>query len=87
MQVLKMFLAESFTVGILGSICGILFGIFYIQFADYIMDVLNLSLKMYYEWEIFIIIFACGILLSIIASISPALKTAKQNIIEGIKYE
>lgn len=62
------------------------FGI--INITPYLVEATsNLLLPMHYFIKTFSIAFILGIIIMIIASIGPALKSSKLNIIDSIKYE
>ncbi len=86
-QTLKMILIESLTGGIIGGTIGILAGTLLIFIVPFIMKAINQVVPIHYSAREYGIVFIAGIVITIVASINPALKFSKQNIIEAIKYE
>ncbi|MBU3143448.1 ABC transporter permease [Clostridium sp. CF012] len=87
-QNIKILFIESFTGGAIGGVVGILSSILLVSISQYLMDAtLNVLIPMHYSVKTFSVAFILGILVMIIASIGPASKSSKLNIIEAIKYE
>ncbi|HBE79429.1 MAG TPA: hypothetical protein DDW65_16890, partial [Firmicutes bacterium] len=86
-QSLKMIFIESFSGGLIGGIVGVMAGLLLISLVPYVMKSLNIPIPMHYSWLQFLFALIAGIMITIIASISPAFQSAKLNIIETIKYE
>jgi putative ABC transport system permease protein len=86
-QTLKMILIEALTGGIIGGTVGILAGTLLILIVPFVMRAINQVVPIHYSVQEYIIAFGAGIIITLVASISPALKFSKQNIIEAIKYE
>jgi putative ABC transport system permease protein len=87
-QNIKILFIESLTGGAIGGITGILSSILIISTAPYfIYATINVHLPMYYSMKTFVTALIMGIFITIIASIGPASKSSKLNIIEAIKYE
>jgi len=53
----------------------------------YILEGMNLPIEIHLNTSLFIYALIGGIAITILASISPALKSSKMNIMEAIKYE
>jgi putative ABC transport system permease protein len=51
------------------------------------MQTIGVPLAIHYKSDLFAASLFTGIIISVIASVSPALKTTKLDIIESIKYE
>ncbi|HOJ78697.1 MAG TPA: FtsX-like permease family protein [Bacillota bacterium] len=86
-QTLKIIMIESFTGGIIGSTTGIITGTLLIHLVPFILKAMGFKIPMQYSVKEYLIAFVAGILITVAASISPALKSSKLNIIEAIKYE
>ena len=86
-QTLKMILVEALTGGCIGGIVGVLGGILMLRSVPQLMQTINVPIALHYSIMFFINALLGGITISVLASISPALKTSKLNIIEAIKYE
>lgn len=86
-QITKMIFIESFTSGMLGGIIGVLAGLIMIDILPQITMAINSPLKVQYSTMLFLNSLVSGIIITIVASISPAFKSVKLNIIKAIKYE
>jgi len=87
-QNIKVLFIESLTGGVIGGVTGILSSILLINIIPYIAySSSNFLIPMHYSAKTFAIAFILGIIVMIIASIGPASKSSKLNIIEAIKYE
>ena len=86
-QTLKMILIESLTGGVIGGVIGILAGTLLIYIIPFVMRAINQVVPIHYSLKQYGIVFIAGILITVAASINPALKFSRQNIIEAIKYE
>ena len=86
-QTLKMIFVEALTGGFIGAIVGIIGAMFMLLIIPRLMQTIGVPLLIHYKFELFAISLFTGIIISVIASISPALKTTKLDIIESIKYE
>lgn len=86
-QIVKMLFIESLTGGIIGGIAGMASGYFLIMNIGYILKGMKLPIEIHLNTSLFIYALIGGILITVIASISPALKSSKMNIMETIKYE
>lgn len=101
-SIIKSFFLTGFTIGFLATITGIFIGILFSLYIEQIRNVLSLLFnveifpsdiyfldKMPSEINTFSIItvFFLSIFMTAIASLIPALKISKMNIIRAIKYE
>lgn len=86
-QIRNMVLIESFTGGLAGGILGLLGGLVLIHNMPYLTKVIVAQITMHYQLSMFISYFIGGLVVMILASIAPAYKSSKLNIIESIKYE
>lgn len=86
-QIVKMMFIEALSGGIVGGAIGVLAGILTISVVPYIMKAMDQSIPISYTIESFILAFILGIIITLLASISPAARSSKLNIIESIKYE
>jgi len=86
-QTLKMIMIEALTGGCIGGIAGIVGGILMLSTVPHLMQAIDVPLALHYTWSFFINSLIGGIIIALLASISPASKTSKLNIIEAIKYE
>ncbi|KPU45668.1 macrolide export ATP-binding/permease protein MacB [Oxobacter pfennigii] len=88
-QIIKMIFVESLTGGLIGGIAGIGSGILLILFVpnSHVIKEVAAPIPMHYSLSIFIYSLLSGMVITLIASIGPAVKSSKLNIIESIKYE
>lgn len=86
-QTLKMIFVEALTGGCIGSIVGIIGAMLMLQIVPRLMQSIGVPLAIHYKFSLFVSSLIAGIIISVIASISPALKTSRLDIIESIKYE
>lgn len=83
----KMLYIESMSGGLVGGLMGLLGGIIFVFLVGYVMQSMNLPVKMHINPMLLIQSFVGGIVVSVIASISPVIRSSKMEIIEAIKYE
>lgn len=86
-QTVKMIFIEALSGGIVGGITGIFAGFFLIWVIPYVLKAINLSVPISYPYGSVSNYIAAGVIITIAASISPALKSSRINIIEAVKYE
>jgi putative ABC transport system permease protein len=86
-QSLQMIFIESISAGIIGGTVGIMAGLLLISLVPLVIRSLNITMSMHYSLPQFVFALLAGVIITVVASISPALKSAKLNIIEAIKYE
>lgn len=86
-QILKMIFLESLSGGIIGGTMGVATGIIMICDMPYVMKAINQPIEISVSEYYLLIYFMAGIVITVLASIVPAMKTSKLNIIESIKYE
>lgn len=86
-QTRKMLFIESITIGLIGSIAGIIGGVLMVNIMPHMLLLANWPIDMIYSPKVFIESLALGVLITVLASLIPSLKSSKINIIEAIKYE
>jgi len=86
-QILKMLFLESLSGGIIGGVMGVVTGIIMISDMPYVMKAINQPIEISVSAHYLLIYFMAGIVITVLASVTPAMKTSKLNIIEAIKYE
>lgn len=86
-QTIKMVMIEALTGGLIGGIIGIIGGLQMLSGVPYLVKAMSIPLKIHYTSIFFINSLVGGIIIAILASISPARNTSKQSIVEAIKYE
>ena len=86
-QTIKMLFLESFSVGLIGAFSGISGGVICTYVIACIFKTINFPIQVIYQPQVFITSIVLGILITIVASIVPSIKSSKLNIIEAIKFE
>jgi putative ABC transport system permease protein len=86
-QVAKMIFIEALSMGMIGSIVGIVGGSMLVNVVPMTLEAMKLAMPIRHMTELFPVFILSGIIMTIISSIIPALKSSKLNIIGAIKYE
>ncbi|MGE5583756.1 MAG: ABC transporter permease [Bacillota bacterium] len=86
-QMIKMIFIEAATGGMIGGFLGILAGTILISLMPFLMKAINQIAPIHYSLREYLVAFTAGVVITVAASVSPALKTSRMNIIEAIKYE
>lgn len=86
-QTLKMIMIEALTGGCIGGIVGIMAGTITLCSIPELMQSIEVPIAIHYSLMLFLSSLVGGIIIAVLASISPAFKTSKLNVIEAIKYE
>ena len=86
-QSVAMFFLESLTGGLIGGSIGVLSGYCLIRIVPLVIKAVATDIPIHYSFSLFLSSLLAGILINIIASTSPALKSSKLNVVEAIKYE
>ena len=86
-QVIHMIFLEALYTGLLGGIAGIGAGWLVMNNMPYVVEGMQLPPIVYFMANGLWVYILMATLITIIASISPAFKTSKLNIIEAIKFE
>jgi len=86
-QIIIMIFIESMTGGLIGGIVGVQGGILMISVFPYIMDSMDMPIPMTYSTSLLVISILTSIGITLVVSISPAIKSSKGNIIDLIKNE
>lgn len=86
-QIIKMIFIESLTGGLIGGIVGVVAGLIMISVMGYMLKEVIATIPMHYSPQMLTISATIGMIIMVTASISPAMKSSRLNIIEAIKYE
>ncbi len=86
-QIIRMVFIESLTGGLSGGIIGVLGSFVLIINMPHLTRAMVVAIPVYYEISMFVYAILAGVGIMVFASISPAFKSSKLNIIESIKYE
>ncbi len=92
-SVLRIFMFEGVLIGLIGTIAGVIIGLticilqiefgFYTLGAKFIIDALPVKIV----WTDLLVISGMSMLLAFLASLYPAKKAARQQVVEAIKWE
>jgi putative ABC transport system permease protein len=86
-QVAQMIIVEALCTGFIGAIAGIIGGSMLVGLMPLMMEVMKVIMPVRHLTEAFYIYLLGGVSITVIASITPLIKSSKLNIIEAIKYE
>lgn len=88
-QMIKMIFVESLTGGLIGGTVGMGAGYLLLLFVpdSHVIKEVAAPIPMHYSFSLFVTSMAAGMIITLIASVGPAVKSSKLNIIESIKYE
>ncbi len=86
-QIIAMMIAESITGGLIGGITGVSAGLMMTYTMPYVMKALDFPMPILLKPSTLIISFVLGAVITLVASVSPTLKTTRLNLIEALKYE
>lgn len=86
-QIISMLFIEAVYSGCLGGIAGISAGVIIVKIVPYILEAMKTPLPTYLVPEVLWIYMTGGVIITVFASIAPAKRSSKLNIIEAIKYE
>ena len=86
-QVRRMILAESLLLSLLGSLLGIATGLFMSDFIVEAMVVKGFKLDFYFPTGGVLVALVIGLIVGVLASLAPARKAARTEIVEALRYE
>lgn len=87
LQIIGMIFIEALTLGLIGSLIGVTSGLLMISSGAGLLRSLQMEMNIHYSDIQLALCIILGIAISIIASVWPALKSSKLNLMESIKYE
>ncbi|MFZ5354674.1 MAG: FtsX-like permease family protein [Bacillota bacterium] len=87
LQTVKMIFVESLSGGFVGGCIGVIMGVLMIMTIPYVLRAMDMPINMHYSIPLLLKSIAGGALVAVVASISPAFKSSRFNIIEAVKYE
>ena len=85
-QLTKMILIEAFSGGLIGGLLGLGSSYLAVNVLNQLLIALHLPMTVYYQEELLIYALVAGIIVSLLAVISPVLKATRLNIVEEIKF-
>ncbi|KMY31611.1 hypothetical protein ACZ11_05200 [Lysinibacillus xylanilyticus] len=86
-QFVKITFVESLFVGMIGGIVGIIGGLLLINIVPHILQAIDQRVVIHFSTNIMLVSFLAAIAVTVITSISPALKASKISVVEVIKTE
>lgn len=86
-QIVKMMIAESMTGGLIGGIMGVTTGLMMVYTIPFVMRAIAFNMPVLLNPATILLSFILGVVVTLIASISPIVKSSKLNLIEALKYE
>ena len=86
-QIIRLLFIEAFYSGIIGGIAGISAGVIITQIMPYVLEAMKVPLPVYLVPGVLWMYLAGGIIIIVLAAVTPARSASKLNIIEAIKYE
>jgi putative ABC transport system permease protein len=86
-QTILMVFAEALTGGAVGGVAGSVTGSLQLLLVPGIMRATGQYFNVYNNYGAIIIFVAAGMLITLVASISPAFKSSKLDIVSSLKYE
>lgn len=87
-QVVKMISVEAITAGMIGGLTGISAGVITTALiVPQVIEAMQIETRIYYSGSIFAICFLASVSTTVMASIGPALRLVKLNLIEALKIE
>ncbi|MFN7116190.1 MAG: ABC transporter permease [Saprospiraceae bacterium] len=87
-DILRLFLSESITVSLLGSMLGLILGVLFTMAAIPIIKAfVDVPFQAAYTWNTFLIITTIAILIGVIFGTYPAMKAARLDPVEAIRRE
>jgi putative ABC transport system permease protein len=86
-QIIAMLFVESVTGGMIGGLSGISAGLMMTYAVPHLLKAVGMGVPILYDPATIIGSFVIGAVITLIASISPMLKSARINLIGALKYE
>jgi putative ABC transport system permease protein len=86
-QIIKMIFIEALTGGSIGGAVGVTTGFLLISVMPYVFRAVSQPVSITFDLNMVYSAFTAGVIITLVASISPALRTSRLNIIQSIKYE
>lgn len=86
-QIVRMMFVESITGGLIGGTMGVVAGLLMIYTVPYVMRSLDFDMPLLINPTTFVLSFLLGLVITLVASISPIRKSSRLNLITALKYE
>ena len=86
-QTVKMILIEAMTGGFIGGITGVIVGCLQLYIVPYIMRATGQYFPIHYNLGYLVAFIGAAVLITVTASVSPAAKSSRLDIVASIKFE
>ncbi len=86
-QTVRMIFSEALASGLLGGVTGLFAGYLMLWGVPYVLKSINLSVPLSYPVDTLWTYVLAGTVITMAASVSPAISSSRLNIIEAVKYE
>jgi putative ABC transport system permease protein len=86
-QVVRMIFLEALDAGLASGLVGCACGALLLSVGSYLLAAMNLFVTMTFSLPVFLSCMGASVAISLVASVSPALKSSRLPIIASIKYE
>ncbi len=86
-QIIKMIFIEALSGGLIGGMVGVFSGVLSISIIPYIMRSIDIPIPVHYSIMLLGSSLIGGAIVTLVASVSPAFKSSRLNIIDALKYE
>lgn len=86
-QTVMMISVEALTGGLIGGISGVLSGLLMLYIVQYVLFAIHLPVIMQYPPSTILASGLAGLIIMLVSSVGPSIKSSRLNIVEAIKYE
>ena len=86
-QTVGMIFVEALGGGIIGVILGLITGVLILYVVPHLLFAMDVPVVIIYSFLVVLNLFLAGIGITLLASVSPAFKSSRLNVIEAINYE
>jgi putative ABC transport system permease protein len=86
-QIVGMMFVEALSGGFIGGALGAGAGLLMVYSVPYVMKAMNEPIPLHLDPATFLISFLAGTVITLVASVSPTIKSSKLKLIEALKYE
>ncbi|MBN1646524.1 MAG: FtsX-like permease family protein [Spirochaetales bacterium] len=86
-QMVKMIFVESLAEGVLGALIGLCGGVLMLIIIPGLLVSMELYLPLHFSLLLFLTYAGVAVMITLLASVSPALKSSKLNTLQALKYE
>ncbi len=86
-QTIRMIMAEAVTGGCIAGFTGVLGSLLILEGVPFVMEAASIPMRIHLVGHFFIAAVIGGMVIAVLASLSPALRNSRLDIVEAIKYE